>query len=68
MKINGDAKLNTATIWSHNDHRIAMAASVAALNIEGGILINNAEAVNKSFPEFYNSLKILGASLSLTNE
>jgi 3-phosphoshikimate 1-carboxyvinyltransferase len=68
MKINGNVKLNTATIWSHNDHRIAMAASVAALNIEEGILINNAEAVNKSFPEFYNSLKILGASLSLTNE
>ena len=68
MKIKGNVKLNTATIWSHNDHRIAMAASVAALNIEGGILINNAEAVNKSFPEFYNSLKILGASLSLTNE
>ena len=68
MKINGNVKLNTATIWSHNDHRIAMAASVAALNFEGGILINNAEAVNKSFPEFYNSLKILGASLSLTNE
>ena len=68
MKINGNVKLNTATIWSHNDHRIAMAASVAALNFEGGILINNAEAVNKSFPEFYNSLKILGASVSLTNE
>jgi 3-phosphoshikimate 1-carboxyvinyltransferase len=68
MKINGNVKLNTATIWSHNDHRIAMAASIAALNIEEGILINNAEAVNKSFPEFYNSLKILGASLSLTNE
>ena len=68
MKINGNVKLNTATIWSHNDHRIAMAASVAALNIEEGILINNAEAVNKSFPEFYNSLKILGASVSLTNE
>lgn len=43
---------------SHNDHRIAMSLSVL-LSVFGGE-INGAEAVNKSYPEFYNDIKKLG--------
>ncbi len=43
---------------SHNDHRIAMSLSVL-LSVFGGV-INGAEAVNKSYPEFFNDIKKLG--------
>jgi 3-phosphoshikimate 1-carboxyvinyltransferase len=46
---------------SHNDHRLAMSLSVAALFAEGDSVINGAEAVNKSYPEFFSDLKKLGA-------
>lgn len=39
---------------SHNDHRIAMAMAVVAA--ECGGVIDGAEAVNKSFPDFWDKL------------
>jgi 3-phosphoshikimate 1-carboxyvinyltransferase len=50
--------IKPATVHSHNDHRIAMAAAVAALPMQQGfITIENAEAVGKSYPNFYEDLK-----------
>ena len=48
---------------SHNDHRIAMALSVLCA-VTGGE-IAGAEAVKKSFPEYWNRLKALGAHVEL---
>ena len=48
-----------AVLCSHNDHRIAMALSVL-LSVTGGVL-EGAEAVAKSFPEFFSVIKGLGA-------
>ncbi len=45
-------------IDSHNDHRIAMAAAVLMTKTSGEI--KNAQAVNKSFPSFFEELKRLG--------
>lgn len=42
---------------SHNDHRIAMACAVAALGTRGEVEINGAEAVAKSYPEFFEDLE-----------
>jgi 3-phosphoshikimate 1-carboxyvinyltransferase len=41
---------------AHNDHRIAMAAAVAALASSGGVEIEGAECVRKSWPEFFEDL------------
>lgn len=41
---------------SHNDHRIAMATAVAALTLPHSVTIHRAEAVNKSYPEFWDML------------
>jgi 3-phosphoshikimate 1-carboxyvinyltransferase len=50
--------IKPATVHSHNDHRIAMAAAVAALPMQqGSITIENAEAVSKSYRNFYEDLK-----------
>ena len=43
---------------SHNDHRIAMALSVAASRFGG--TINGAEAVNKSYPDYFETIRKLG--------
>lgn len=47
-------------VQSHNDHRIAMALSVAALGAREPITIRNAECVNKSYPRFFEDLRLLG--------
>lgn len=49
-------------IFSHNDHRIVMAMSL--LLSETGGVIDGAEAVSKSFPDFFEVLKSLGAEVS----
>lgn len=51
--INGGKKINGGETSSHNDHRIAMALAVAALNTSGGIVLDNPACVNKSFPNFW---------------
>lgn len=49
--------LRSATVDSHNDHRIAMAAAVAALNATGPVNIQGAGVVDKSYPEFFEDLQ-----------
>lgn len=51
------SKLKSGTVESHNDHRIAMAISVAALKAEGDIYINDPDCVNKSYPNYYYILE-----------
>ena len=52
-----------AEIDSHNDHRLAMSFAIADLFAEGDSIINGAEAVNKSYPQFFADLKKLGAKV-----
>jgi 3-phosphoshikimate 1-carboxyvinyltransferase len=68
MKINGGTRLTGASTHSHHDHRIAMACAVAALRANGETIIEDAEAINKSYPDFYRHLKSLGASLKEEGE
>lgn len=48
----------TQPLFGHNDHRIVMAMSVLC-TLTGGI-VEDAEAVNKSLPDFYERLSSLG--------
>lgn len=49
-----------ATVSSHNDHRIAMAAAIAATVCKYPVVITGAQAVNKSYPKFWEHFKSLG--------
>ena len=60
MLVKGGTGLKAAIVHSHHDHRIAMACAVAALRAEGETTIEEAEAINKSYPTFYSDLKNLG--------
>ena len=64
MVIHGGTGVKGAHVHSRHDHRIAMACAVAALKADSEMLIDGAEAVNKSYPDFYNDLKSLGAAVS----
>jgi 3-phosphoshikimate 1-carboxyvinyltransferase len=61
----GRGGLKGAKVHSHHDHRIAMACAVAALKAGGETVIEEAQAVKKSYPDFYTDLKSLGAYVSL---
>lgn len=52
-------RIKGAVVQSHNDHRIAMACAVAALVADGPVLIEDALAVAKSYPGFYEDLATL---------
>ena len=65
MVIKGTGVVTGAIVHSHHDHRVAMACAVAALKANGETRIEGAEAVNKSYPGFYDNLKMLGADVSL---
>ena len=66
MIIKGGTRIRSAEVSSHHDHRIAMACAVAALKAEGNIIIDHAEAITKSYPDFYHHLQMLGAAVSLS--
>jgi 3-phosphoshikimate 1-carboxyvinyltransferase len=63
LTINGPCMLHGAVIDPHNDHRIAMALSVAALGAEGQTTVQNAECVRKSYPQFFTHLRQIGAEI-----
>ena len=67
MLIEGNAHLKGGEVSSHNDHRIAMATAVAALKADKEMIVSGAEAVNKSYPQFWDHIKSLGAQVSLTD-
>ena len=48
------------TVNSHNDHRIAMATAIAATVCTNPVTILGAEAVNKSYPKFWDEYAKLG--------
>jgi 3-phosphoshikimate 1-carboxyvinyltransferase len=64
MVIQGKKKLLGAACESHGDHRLAMMLGIAGLVAEGETEIDNAEAVNISYPRFWQDLKLLSAARS----
>ena len=54
--------LTGGTVDSHNDHRIAMAAAIAATVCRKPVRILGAEAVNKSYPKFWEEYRRLGGN------
>ena len=64
--IEGGRQINAAEVHSHHDHRIAMATAIMALSADGDTLIQDAQAVSKSYPGFYQDLQKLGASVTLS--
>ena len=58
MEVRG-GRIKGTPITTHNDHRIAMACAVAALESEGETVIDNPACVFKSYPSFFDDLESL---------
>lgn len=60
MIIKGKTPLHGATINTFGDHRIGMMAAIAALLVqEGEVMLERAEAINTSYPDFFNHMEAL---------
>ena len=60
LRIRGVEKLTGGVVDSWGDHRIPMTAAVASLVCEGSVTITGAQAVQKSYPAFWDDLRALG--------
>ena len=56
LVIHGGAKLQQATAFSYDDHRIAMSLAIIG-TVGAGVEIENPQCVNISYPEFYQTLE-----------
>ncbi|MBR1824013.1 MAG: 3-phosphoshikimate 1-carboxyvinyltransferase [Ruminococcus sp.] len=57
--------LSGGTVDGCGDHRIVMAASIAALGCTGDVVITGAEAVEKSYPDFFKDYTKLGGKANV---
>ncbi len=62
LRIEG-SPLQGGTVDSYNDHRIVMAAAMAALRCDGAVTIRDAGAVTKSYPTFFEEIEKRGMSV-----
>lgn len=65
--ITGVGKLTGGRVDSHNDHRIAMSAAIASIISTGPVEITGADAVNKSYPAFWDDFMALGGKINVEN-
>lgn len=59
------SKLIGCEVNGHYDHRIVMALAIAGLNAEGTTVINTAEAINITFPEFVHLVSKCGYNIEM---
>ena len=65
LEIRGVPRLTGGAVDGCNDHRIVMAAAVAATVAEGAVTISDAQAVEKSYPAFFDDFARLGGNAVL---
>ncbi|MCL2387640.1 MAG: 3-phosphoshikimate 1-carboxyvinyltransferase, partial [Defluviitaleaceae bacterium] len=58
--VTGVKSLKGGTVDAHGDHRIAMMAAIASAACSEPVTITGAQAVNKSYPNFWRDLESLG--------
>lgn len=58
--LKGVSTLHGGTVDGRNDHRIVMAAAIAATVCSSPVIIKGAEAVEKSYPDFFKDFVSLG--------
>lgn len=66
--IAGKNALKGGSVNGMNDHRIVMAAAVAATCAEEPVTITGAEAVEKSYPDFFRDFEKLGGKIHVQHD
>ena len=65
LTVRGVPAFSGGTVDGANDHRIVMAAAVAATVSAAPVTIKGAEAVKKSYPSFWDEYKRLGGDFDV---
>ncbi len=58
--VNGSGSLHGGNVNGWGDHRIVMSAAIAGAFANGETVIHGAEAVNKSYPSFFDVFRLSG--------
>ncbi len=64
----GKPQFAETTVHGHNDHRIVMALAVAATCGSAPLIIEDAQAITKSFPDFFDVLASIGGAIEVLHE
>jgi 3-phosphoshikimate 1-carboxyvinyltransferase len=59
------SQLHGNHVKGHGDHRTVMALSIAGMMADGTTIIDDHEAINKTFPSFINTMKSIGANMEV---
>jgi len=65
--IKGPVSLVGTNVDSYNDHRIVMMATIAAVLASGTTTIQNAQAITKSYPYFFEDFKQVGGQYEISS-
>lgn len=65
LTVEGCSCLEGGCVSGHNDHRIVMMAAVAAALCKRPVCIEQAQAVDKSYPDFFRDAALLSANVEL---
>ncbi|MFP4489657.1 MAG: 3-phosphoshikimate 1-carboxyvinyltransferase [Bacteroidales bacterium] len=65
IEIEGPSLIKDGRVDSHGDHRISMAMSILPVPSAAEVTVTGAEAVNKSYPSFYDDLSTLGVKMTI---
>ena len=66
--IHGKGRLNGTSVDGGGDHRIVMSAAVASLLCKTPVKISGAEAVNKSYPQFFDDFNSIGGNAHVVGD
>lgn len=65
LVIRGTGKLKGGSVNGYNDHRIVMSMAIASILCDAPVIIHGAEAVNKSYPTFFEDFATLGGEVEI---
>lgn len=69
IKIDGrQPRTDEIEVYAHNDHRIAMSLSVFAACSEIPVVIEGAQCVDKSYPDFFKDILSVGVKVEILDE
>ena len=60
LEVTGGSLQGGCSVSGYNDHRIVMSMAIAALMCREPVIIEGAEAVTKSYPDFFDEFRRLG--------
>ncbi len=68
MIIHGGNELFGGKVTGYNDHRIVMSASILSCLCKGNVEITDSNAVEKSYPDFFNDFNKMGGNVNVFND